>query len=450
MPPPLPKVFLSSTIYDLRDLRDAVQIALRKDGYTVLASEDGSIPVDSSKHSYEVCLDAARNCDCLVAVIDGRFGGTMPDGKISITQAEVETALDKARQVYVFVRQGVWDAKEVYTAHAKAGHPFVASKIVDDERVFHVIDAIRKRATGNWIFQFNKPSELIETVILQLQSFQASQKTASLPLQLKDAAGFETVRIKDMSNSTAKRYSAFLIIGQEVERATIHQLVAKATEQLKVESYQRPGSMKELWADKPAHVIWTYVGRSTEDIDQGNWVCRSLWVDPKVEQALSIHPLGGDEKINGIEFIWNSRYDAHKQFVSEHRASKGEIMRRIEELANALLKYAGLAKREFAAFSGNKIGESELAREFQQHCEEVRELYLSCSDVPFGPPDTNEVVDLCGLIGGSVDELFDAYSGRWMKERSAVQRRVRFETALSTLQRDLKKWEVAWEKVHHG
>jgi hypothetical protein len=208
--------------------------------------------------------------------------------------------------------------------------------------------------------------------------------------------------------------------------------------------------MKELWADKPAHVIWTYVGRSMEDIDQGNWVCRSLWVDPKVEQALSIHPLGGDEKINGIEFIWNSHYDAHKEFVSEHRASKGEVMGRIEELANALLKYAELAKREFAAFNGNKIVESELAREFQQHCEEVRELYLSCSDVPFGPPDTSEVVDLCGLIGGSVDELFDAYSVRWMKERTAVQRRVRFETALSTLQRDLKKWEVAWEKVHHG
>jgi hypothetical protein len=450
MPSPLPKVFLSSTIYDLRDLRDAVQTALRKDGYTVLASEDGSIPVDSNKHSYEVCLDAARNCDCLVAVIDGRFGGTMPDGKTSITQAEVVTALGKGRQVYVFVRKEVWDAKEVYNAHAKAGHPFVASKIVDDERVFHVIDAIRKRATGNWVFQFNKPSDLIATVIFQLQSYQASQKTASLPLQLKDSAGFETVRIKDMSNSTAKRYSAFLIIGQEVERATIHQLVAKATEQLKAESYQRPGPMKELWADKPAHVIWTYVGRSMEDIDQGNWVCRSLWVDPKVEQTLSIHPLGGDEKINGIEFIWNSHYDAHKKFVSEHRASKGEVMGRIEELANALIGYGVIAREVFAAFSRKEITESEMAGKFQMHSEEVRELYLSCSDVPFGPPDCNEVADLCGLLGGSVDELFDAYSVRWIKERTEVQRRVRFETALSTLQRDLKKWEVAWEKVHHG
>lgn len=450
MPPPLPKVFLSSTIYDLRDLRDAVQSALRKDGYTVLASEDGSIPVDSSKHSYEVCLDAARNCDCLVAVIDGRFGGTMPDGKTSITQAEVEEALGKGRQVYVFVRQGVWDAKEIYTAHAKAGHPFVASKVVDNERVFDVIDAIRTRATGNWIFQFNKPSDLIETVSFQLQSYQASKTAASSTVLLKHTEEFQMVRIKDMSTPTAKRYSAFLIVGNDVERAAIHHLVAKATEQLKVESYQRPGPMRELWAEKPAHVIWTYVGQSMEDIDQGNWVCRGLWVDPKVEQALSIHPLGGDESVGGIEFIWNPHYQAHTEFVDANRVSKGVVMERVEHLSNALLGFAAMARDEFTAFNGNKIGEPELAREFQQHSEEVRVLYLSCSDVPFGPPDTNEVVHLCGLIGGSVDELFDAYSVRWMKERTAVQRRVRFETALSTLQRDLKKWEVAWEKVHHG
>jgi hypothetical protein len=448
MASPLPKVFLSSTIYDLRDLRDAFESALRKEGYTVMASEYGSIPVYSSKHSYEVCLEAARTCDCLIAVIDGRFGGTMPDGKTSITQAEIEAALGKRKQVYVFVRQGVWDAKEIYSAHAKAGHPFVASKIVDDERVFHVIDEIRKRPTGNWIFQFNRLNDLIETVFFQLQSYQASMTVATSAMRLRDAAGFELVRIKDMSTTTAKRYSAFLIVGQDFERAIVHQLVVKATEQLKTESYQKPGSMQQIWADKPAKVIWTYVGRSMEDIDQGNWVCRSLWVDPKVEQALSIHPLGGDEKVNGIEFIWNQHYDEHKEFVAAHRASKGEVLARVEEIANVLLKYADLAKHEFTKFSQNLIGEAELAGRLQAHCGKVRELYLNSGNLPFGPPDTYKAIEACNLLGGSVDEMFDSYSIRWMKEMAAAQRRVRFEMGLSNFEKDLKQWEIEWEKVH--
>src|ERR1700744_4959049 len=67
------KIFISSTVHDLKDLRASLQQWLEGRGYTVLASEDGTIPVDSSKHSYAVCLEAARDCDCLVAIIDGRF-----------------------------------------------------------------------------------------------------------------------------------------------------------------------------------------------------------------------------------------------------------------------------------------------------------------------------------------------------------------------------------------
>lgn len=450
MPPPLPRLFLSSTIYDLRDLRNAVQTALSKEGYKVLASEAGTIPIDSSKHSYAICIDAARQCDCLIAIIDGRFGGVMPDRKTSITQAEVEAALDNGRQILFFVRQGVWDAREIYKAYKKAGQPFLPTRLVEDERVFEVIDAIRKRRTGNWIFQFNLPDDLIKTVLFQLEGLEAPRNADLVAWQSKGEAAVETIRLKDMSTPTAKRYSAFLLLDRQHEKTVIHQLVAKVTEQLKTATYQRPGPMRELWAGQPAHVVWTYVGGGLEDIAHGNWLCRTLWVDPKVEEALSIHPLGGDEKVEGIEFIWNPDYEANRQFVNAHRASKGEVMGRVEELSEALLRFAALATDRFTKFNQSGMSEAEFAAVLQAHCDEVRDLYLSCSDVPFGPVDTNEVVDLCGLLGGSVDEMFDSYSIRSMKEENAISRRVRFEVGLSTLQKDLKRWEVALEKVHHG
>src|SRR5262249_16209793 len=131
-------------------------------------------------------------------------------------------------------------------------------------------------------------------------------------------------------------------------------------------------------------------------------------------------------------------------------ARKGDVLGKVEELAHALLKYADLARGSFGKLAEKAMSEPALAAKLQSHTEEVRNLYLSCSDIPFGPPDTHEVVEVCGLLGGSVDELFDSYSARSMEERNATQRRVRFEVAERTLQRDLKRWEAAWEKVHHG
>jgi Domain of unknown function (DUF4062) len=175
------KVFISSTIHDLKDLRDSLQQWLEGRGYTVLASEAGTIPVDSSKHSYAVCLEAARDCDCLVAIIDGRFGGVMRDGsKRSITLAEIQEAFDHGRRVWVFVRQSVWDAKEVYNRYTAAGVPFQPSNIVNDERVFHLIDDIRRRKTGNWLLTFNLPTDLIDKLQVQLEAV-VSAGTAAVP-----------------------------------------------------------------------------------------------------------------------------------------------------------------------------------------------------------------------------------------------------------------------------
>src|SRR5689334_5694307 len=82
----------------------------------------------------------------LIAVIDRRFGGVMPDGKTSITEAEIDAALANGRQVLVFVRQSVWDAKEAYSAFRKDGHPFTPSGVVEDQQVLDLIDRIRRRA----------------------------------------------------------------------------------------------------------------------------------------------------------------------------------------------------------------------------------------------------------------------------------------------------------------
>jgi|GEM_PF-5234284 len=164
-------------------------MALEDDGHVVLASEAGTIPVDFQKHSYDACLAAATECDCLIAIIDGRFGGLMPDGKTSITQAEIEAALtgNRARYMLVFVRQSVWDAKEVYKAYMKSGAKFQGTKIVSDERVFQLLDWIRTRKTGNWIFQFNTLADILRIVKLQTANGRAWKKYIGLSLLVASA-----------------------------------------------------------------------------------------------------------------------------------------------------------------------------------------------------------------------------------------------------------------------
>ena len=265
--------------------------------------------------------------------------------------------------------------------------------------------------------------------------------------RVNEEAAPEPIRLKDESTPQVKRYSAFLLVDRHYDRTVIRRLVAKAIEQLKGESYQRSSIMKELWSKHPARVIWAFVGRTVEDAQQGNWLCRSLWIDP----ALSEHrpyPLGG-ELIDGIEFAWNSGYQSQVEFVAKNKVSKGVLLQLVEDVFSQVMAFGNHALQIFDLFDERQLSEAELAAALQKDATLVRELYHRCSDFPFGPFDTTEVVEQCGLIAGSVDELFDAYSERSMRD-TPMQRRIRFENGRSTLQRDLKRWEVEWEKVHRG
>lgn len=264
--------------------------------------------------------------------------------------------------------------------------------------------------------------------------------------RVNEEATTEPIRLQDTSTPNVKRYSAFLLVDRHYARPVIRRLVVNAVEQLQTETYQRPGPMRDLWSQRSAHVIGIFVGRTVEDSQQGNWLCRGLWIDPALAEYRP-HPLGG-ETIDGIEFVWNSSYQSQVAYVAKNKVSKGELLRQVEEVLGQVMGFGSRALEIFAAFDGGQVSETELAAALQADAATVRELYLRCSDFPFGPSDTNEVVEQCGLVACSVDEMFDAYSERFLRNTDPMQRRVRFETGRSTLRRDLKRWEVEWEKVH--
>jgi hypothetical protein len=175
------RIFLSSTIFDLKDLRDTLIHELESDGHEVIASEKGTVLIVPDKNSYEQCLAAVAECDYLIAIIDKRFGGEYPHGsRQSITEAEIEEALKKKKKTLVFVRKSVWDCKAIQNGLGKGikGTPYEPIKnIVDDIQVFELIDRIRKKPQNNWIFQFNKSQELLAQVRAQIKSADIAQAT---------------------------------------------------------------------------------------------------------------------------------------------------------------------------------------------------------------------------------------------------------------------------------
>ena len=89
-----PIVFVSSTVYDKKDMLDHIRMQLENAGYDVRMSHAGTIPVDSASSAYENCLNGVRDADFFIGIISPSYGsGIIASTRTSITHEEMRLAI---------------------------------------------------------------------------------------------------------------------------------------------------------------------------------------------------------------------------------------------------------------------------------------------------------------------------------------------------------------------
>jgi hypothetical protein len=169
-----PRIYLASTCYDLRDLRFEVARALREWGYQPYLNEDSDFPVKVGVDSYQTCIEAVKQSDCLVLVIGTRYGGEVEGLGISITELEYRTARENGIPRINFCLDSVWNIAQVRKKNPQMTYPdyFPGNKEKTD-KVFRFLDDVRKYEMGktdNWVHPFRNSVELKEILRKQLKS----------------------------------------------------------------------------------------------------------------------------------------------------------------------------------------------------------------------------------------------------------------------------------------
>ena len=154
-----PRVFVSSTCYDLKYIRENLKYFIRNIGYEPVLSEEGSVFYDPTKHTHESCLVEVPNCQLFVLVIGGRFGGEFNGEITSITNKEYREAINKKIPVFALVDANVYSDHYIYTKNRK-NHKIDYSKItypsIDNHaiEIFNFIDEVRKQSINNALIPF--------------------------------------------------------------------------------------------------------------------------------------------------------------------------------------------------------------------------------------------------------------------------------------------------------
>jgi len=159
-----PTVMVSSTFYDLRQIRADLARFITDDlGYIPLLSEFPSFPVDPDLDTISNCITRVeRNADILVLVIGGRYGSIDARTDRSVTNLEFLAARRKGIPIYAFVEKGVLATLPVWKDNPNGDF----SAVVDTPRLFEFVESVRTEDRV-WTFPFETAQDI--TTVLRLQ-----------------------------------------------------------------------------------------------------------------------------------------------------------------------------------------------------------------------------------------------------------------------------------------
>lgn len=185
-----PKVFVSSTCYDLAQIRHNMHSLLTGFGYEPVMSEYSDVLFDPRQHTHTNCIQDVKHADIVVLFIGSRFGGkAIPEAislidweaarrnsksssifeskeSLSITQLEVISAIESGIPVFPFVEERVHYDHLVYEKNKEnfeliESMTFPSIEKKDSAKfIFEFINFLRHRTSNNAVIPFSKFEEI--------------------------------------------------------------------------------------------------------------------------------------------------------------------------------------------------------------------------------------------------------------------------------------------------
>lgn len=119
-----PQIFISSTFYDLKYIREDLENFVKSYNYEPLMFENGDIGYTPGNPLDMSCYEAVKSSDMSILIIGGEYGSAANGEKkdlsneyISITRNEFRTAIDACIPVFVMIDKKVMTEYEIYDAN---------------------------------------------------------------------------------------------------------------------------------------------------------------------------------------------------------------------------------------------------------------------------------------------------------------------------------------------
>lgn len=158
-----PRVFISSTFFDLQQVRADLESFVKQMGFDPVLNERGTIPYGSEDQLEQYCYRELDKVDIVISIVGNRFGTESQHQPYSISQMELRTAHRLGKQIYIYVLRSVMSELQTYRKNKEKGIVIELSH-ADDPRIYDFLTEVVQLSTNNATAPFDTAQEIVENL----------------------------------------------------------------------------------------------------------------------------------------------------------------------------------------------------------------------------------------------------------------------------------------------
>lgn len=253
------QVFVSSTCYDLRDLRASIKSWLENLGVHAILSEESGFPRSGGQPPYVECLRVLENSQMVIGIIDRKYGTSFENwGKytqykgISPTHAELRHALSLKKKILLYIHKDTINNYQLWRKNSEqnilnlpAGFEVGTLELVKELKLYDpapwiepfndindVINSLKKNFI-NEIFTGIKEKEKQDSDLTQYVLDLILSTTPEIRAKIEDSLNPELKDQLNNLNAAYKELETNFVQQQEESNKTMENLIHEKNDILK-------------------------------------------------------------------------------------------------------------------------------------------------------------------------------------------------------------------------
>ncbi len=193
---------------------------------------------------------------------------------------------------------------------------------------------------------------------------------------------YSIVSVEPLHTTSNKRYAAKILLKKPFNLTELSYFSNDIVKELSVAEIYKTDKQKLLWTDKPINVVYLYFSLDIQDIEEGNFLVRAIWVNKNCDYKI---PVNYRIALNNIYFTPDDSYFEKKQYVMEHTANVEEYRKQILPLLKEMTTSCKRLIYYFNEFQNGNLTNEDFLTEIKPFVTNINKIFIKSSNLAFPP-----------------------------------------------------------------